>query len=41
MNLMMTEEKAISVMTGHRFVQIESRSNDQSKWLTGLIDRSL
>jgi hypothetical protein len=39
--LMKSEKKSISVMDGHGFVQMESRSNDQSKWLTELIDRSL
>ena len=39
--LMMNEKKGISVMKRHGFVQTESRSNDQSKWLTELIDRSL
>ena len=34
-------KRAISVMNEYRFVQIEFRSNDQSKWLTELIDRSL
>lgn len=38
---MTNEKKGISVMKRHGFVQTESRSNDQSKWLTELIDRSL
>jgi hypothetical protein len=36
--LMMNEKKGISVMKRRGFVQIESRSNDRSKWLTELID---
>ncbi len=39
--LMVDEKKGVSVMKRYEFVQIESRSNDQSKWLTELIDRSL
>jgi hypothetical protein len=39
--IQMLNKKDISVMKRHGFVQIESRSNDQSKWLTELIDRSL
>jgi len=38
---LMFNETASLVMKRYRFVQIESRSNDQSKWLTELIDRSL
>lgn len=38
---MISRKTSISVMTRRKFVQIKSRSNDQSKWLTELIDRSL
>jgi hypothetical protein len=38
---MVNKKTGISVMKRREFIQIESRSNDQSKWLTELIDRSL
>lgn len=40
-NSMLNEKDAISVMNRNKFVQIEFRSNDRTKWLTELIDRSL
>jgi hypothetical protein len=40
-SLMLNGKASISVMPGHKSIQIKSRSNDQSKWLTELIDRSL
>jgi len=38
---MLMEKQDISVMNRNKFVRIESRSNDRTKWLIELIDRSL
>ena len=38
---MLNVKTSILVMNRNKFVQIGSRSNDRTKWLTELIDRSL
>gem|GEM_PF-3170911 len=38
---MPNEKASMSIMNRNKFVQIESRSNDRTKWLIELIDRSL
>jgi len=40
-SFMLNEKTSISVMNRNKFVQMDSRSNDRTKWLTELIDRSL
>ena len=40
-SFMLNEKTSISVMNRNEFVQMDSRSNDRTKWLTELIDRSL
>ena len=38
---MLNVKTSILFMNRNKFVQIDSRSNDRTKWLTELIDRSL
>ena len=38
---MLNGKTSILVMNRNKFVQMDTRSNDRTKWLTELIDRSL
>ncbi len=41
LSFMLDEKMHFLIMNRNKFVQMDPRSNDRTKWLTELIDRSL